>query len=199
VNQPPVLLIHRRLILPPHSEVERESGIHPPIVVGVRLDHVRAQIFIGVSVGDGAGVRHSHEKSREVRTHATRSSRKRKCTARILLREYVELLPANYRACCDVVPPAARKNIPAEPTGLVSRKRGLTVPQLRDPARKYQRRRTPVRRVLIVAADSGFSRHIPAVREKGNRARVEAAVLDPQRQKEAWAEAMPPVRAGVDA
>ena len=85
-----------------------------------------------------------------------RSAGKREDASRILLREIVELLPAKVSAERDIVVAVIPQDRRGNTVCLIAIEGALSICEAGDPARKDERRRSPVWRILVVARDSRF-------------------------------------------
>src|SRR5215510_7855167 len=118
------------------------------------------EIFICVAERDRARARNSQKETRKIRS--TGASERERSTS-ILLRQHVELLPSAVDAECHIVAPTVPETVVRHDDVLRPVVRRLYVTQSGGPARKHQRRRTPVLRILVVTGNSRNARNIQSI------------------------------------
>src|ERR1041385_9167716 len=67
IHKPAVFLYNRRIVLAAHAGVERQTGVHSPIIGRERIVGRGSKIFIGVAEGDVAGIGDSKLEIGEIR------------------------------------------------------------------------------------------------------------------------------------
>ena len=195
-----------RAILPANAGVERELWRHAPVVGHIFVVDGFAEIFVGIAIGDGAGVGNTEEKVGKIGTAGGGAggtgsggcSGEHKRAARILLRTVVELLAAEIAAEGDVVNSVNPEHGQGGSAGLVTGVGAVLVGQLGNAAREGQGRRTPVGRILIVPGDSGEPGDILAILNPGSHLRSQSAELIARVEEHSLAEAMRPLHARIE-
>ena len=175
VHQPPVLFGGGSPIFPAQAQVQAESRADAPIVGHKSVGNGFPKILVGVAERDRAGVRHAEQEVRQVAASAGnrravsgdlgRRTGEGETAARVLLRQIVELLPAEIAAEGNVVRAVQPEQVGRQGAGLVAIIGGLGIGNPTDAGGKLQARRSPIDRALVVTADAEISRNIHAVGE----------------------------------
>ena len=132
-------------------------------------------------------------KSREIR--AGGGAGESESAARVLLAEYIELLPPEIAAELEIVARAIPKEGGRNRVGLIAIEGLLRIGERLDAAREDQRRRSPVQRILIVAVNPRRARNVFAIFEVGLDASRQPAELIAEGPKQSPPEPVKPVGA----
>src|SRR5262249_8023300 len=118
IDDAPVLFINRRIVFPTQSNVERQRRADAPIVGDRRILDARAEILVGITEGDRGRIGNTEQEASEVIANCC--AIEREASARILLRELIELLAADIALERYVMRAVIPEDILADADGLVA-------------------------------------------------------------------------------
>ena len=101
IHQTVVEFVLRRLKIPAQADVETQATLYAPIIVHEPIHPGGAEIFVGVSICYGAGGGQAFQEIGEI--VSGEGAIKKKAAAWILLRQLIEVQPAEIAAESEVV------------------------------------------------------------------------------------------------